>query len=59
LENIIISIGATSLAVLVSTLSYNLFERKILALRDVLTTENLVKRLRQKLLPLYKSASIK
>jgi peptidoglycan/LPS O-acetylase OafA/YrhL len=58
-ENIVISIAATTLAILVSIVSYNLFERKILALREVLTTENLLKRLRQKLLPLYKSASAK
>ncbi len=58
-ENIAISVAATMLAILVSIVSYNLFERKILALREVLTTENLLKRLRQKLLPLYKSASAK
>jgi peptidoglycan/LPS O-acetylase OafA/YrhL len=59
LENLVISIAATTLAILVSIVSYNLFERKILALREVLTTENLLKRLRQKLLPFYKSASAK
>ena len=59
LENLIISIAATTLAVLVSIMSYQLFEKKILALRDVLTIENLLKRLRQKLFPVYKSASAK
>ena len=59
LENLIISIAATTLAVLVSVISYNLFEKKILALREILTVENLLKRLRQKLFPLYKSASAK
>ena len=59
LENLIISIAATTLAVLVSMISYHLFEKKILALREVLTIENLLKRLRQKLFPVYKSASAK
>lgn len=58
-QNIVISIAATTLAILVSIASYNLFEKKILALREVLAAENLLKRLRQKLLPLYKSASAK
>ena len=58
-ENIFISIAATTLAILVSIVSYNLFEKKILALREVITTENLQKRLRQKLLLRYKSASVK
>jgi len=59
IENIIISVTATILAILISIISYNFFEKKILALRDVLTTENLLKRLRQKFLPSYKSASAK
>jgi peptidoglycan/LPS O-acetylase OafA/YrhL len=58
-ENIVISMAATTVAILVSIVSYNLFERKILALREVLTRENLLKRLRQKLFPLYRSASAK
>jgi peptidoglycan/LPS O-acetylase OafA/YrhL len=58
-ENIIISISATALAILVSIASYNLFERKILALKEVITTENFLKRLRQKLALPYKSASVK
>jgi peptidoglycan/LPS O-acetylase OafA/YrhL len=59
IENIINSVAATTLAILISLISYNFFEKKILALREILTTENLVKRLRQKLLPSYKSASAK
>ena len=58
-ENIFISIAATTLAILVSIVSYNLFEKKILALREVITNENPQKRLRQKLLLRYKSASVK
>lgn len=58
-ENIFISIAATTLAILVSIVSYNLFEKKILALREVIASENLLKRLRQKLVLPYKSASVK
>jgi peptidoglycan/LPS O-acetylase OafA/YrhL len=58
-ENIVISIAATTLTILVSVISYNFFEKKLLALRELITTENMLKRLRQKLPPPFKSASVK
>jgi peptidoglycan/LPS O-acetylase OafA/YrhL len=50
---IIVSISAAIVAVVVSILSYNLFEKRILALKEKITVEKISRRLGEKLFPLY------
>ncbi|MEO5563223.1 MAG: acyltransferase, partial [Chitinophagaceae bacterium] len=59
LVQFIIAIASLIVAILISVLSYNLFERRILALKDMLTEDGVFLRLRQKLLLLMRPASAK
>jgi len=52
---VVASMAATITAILLSILSYNLFEKKILAFRNVITTDGFIRSLKQKILPQYKS----
>jgi peptidoglycan/LPS O-acetylase OafA/YrhL len=56
---LILSTSALLVSILVSVLSYVFFERRILALKDVVTAEGFFVRLRQKLLLLLRPASAK
>jgi peptidoglycan/LPS O-acetylase OafA/YrhL len=55
----IIAVSTLFVATLISILSYNMFEKRILALRDTMTENGYFARLRQKLLLLMRPASAK
>jgi peptidoglycan/LPS O-acetylase OafA/YrhL len=50
---IIVSISAAIVAIVVSIVSYNLFEKRILALKEKITVEKISRRLGEKLFPMY------
>jgi peptidoglycan/LPS O-acetylase OafA/YrhL len=52
-----VSLAALAVAVLVSIASYHLFERKMLALKDVITEEGFFARAWRKLLLLFNPSS--
>lgn len=56
---LLISTSAFATAILVSTLSYTFFEKRILALKDVITTERFLGKVREKLSFRLKSVSSK
>lgn len=53
-SHVFISLAATTIAIVVSKLSYEYFEKRILALKDVMTAEGFFTRLRQKTILLFK-----
>ena len=55
--NMVVSLSALAVAVLVSVASYHLFERKILALKDVVTEEGFFERAWRKLILFFNPSS--